>query len=74
MKRQKIDPITVEIIGKALQSIIEQMGVVLIKSAYSTNIKERKDCSCTIFNSQGELASLAEHIPIHLGSMQGLMR
>lgn len=71
---EKIDPITVEIIGKTLRSITEQMGVVLIKSAYSTNIKERKDCSCAIFNSQGELASLAEHIPIHLGSMQGLIR
>lgn len=41
-EKKRIDPITVEIIGKALTSITEQMGVVLIKSAYSTNIKERK--------------------------------
>lgn len=74
MKKKKIDQIMVEVIGNALQSIAEQMGVVLIRSAYSTNIKERRDCSCAIFDSKGKLVTLAEHIPIHLGSMQGLMR
>ncbi|MFX0183558.1 MAG: hydantoinase B/oxoprolinase family protein [Candidatus Hodarchaeota archaeon] len=74
MKKKKIDQIIVEVICNALQSIVEQMGVVLIRSAYSTNIKERRDCSCAIFDSKGKLVALAEHIPIHLGSMQGLMR
>ena len=74
MKHQKADPITSEVIGNALQSIVEQMGVSLIRSAYSTNIKERKDCSCALFTPTGNLIALAEHIPIHLGSMQGLVK
>jgi len=49
------------------------MGVVLVRSAYSTNIKERRDCSCALFTPDGGLIAFAEHIPIHLGSMQGLM-
>ncbi|MFX1537607.1 MAG: hydantoinase B/oxoprolinase family protein [Promethearchaeota archaeon] len=74
MKGQKADPITSEVIGNALQSVVEQMGVSLIRSAYSTNIKERKDCSCALFTPAGNLIALAEHIPIHLGSMQGLVK
>ncbi len=68
-----MDPITTEVVGNAFQSIAEEMGVALVRSAYSTNIKERRDCSCAVFSSNGGLISLAEHIPIHLGSMQGLM-
>ena len=71
--RYKMDPITTEVVGNAFQSIAEEMGVALVRSAYSTNIKERRDCSCAVFASDGGLISLAEHIPIHLGSMQGLM-
>ncbi|MFX0092260.1 MAG: hydantoinase B/oxoprolinase family protein [Candidatus Hodarchaeota archaeon] len=74
MREQKADPITSEVIGNALQSIAEEMGVSLIRSAYSTNIKERKDCSCALFTPDGCLIALAEHIPIHLGSMQGLIQ
>ncbi len=70
----KPDPVTVEVVNNALLSIAEQMGMALIRSAYSTNIKERKDCSCALFDAQGNLIALAEHIPIHLGSMQGLMK
>ncbi len=73
MARYKKDPITTEVVGNAFQSIAEEMGVALVRSAYSTNIKERRDCSCAVFTSDGGLISLAEHIPIHLGSMQGLM-
>jgi N-methylhydantoinase B len=68
-----MDPITTEVVGNAFQSIAEEMGIALVRSAYSTNIKERRDCSCAVFSSEGRLISLAEHIPIHLGSMQGLM-
>ena len=68
-----IDPITAEVVGNALQSIAEEMGAALVRSAYSTNIKERRDCSCALFDAHGNLIVLAEHIPIHLGSMQGLM-
>lgn len=74
MSQQFIDPITTEVIRHALQGIAEEMGVSLIRTAYSTNIKERRDCSCALFSAQGELVALAEHIPIHLGSMLGLMK
>lgn len=73
MASYKKDPITTEVVGNAFQSIAEEMGVALVHSAYSTNIKERRDCSCAVFTSDGGLIALAEHIPIHLGSMQGLM-
>jgi len=69
----KIHAITSEVVLNAFQSITEEMSVALVRSAYSTNIKERKDCSCAIFDSKGSLITLAENIPIHLGSMQGLM-
>jgi len=68
-----VDPITSEVILNALLSIAEEMNVALVRSAYSTNIKERRDCSCALFDSYGSLVALAENIPIHLGSMQGLI-
>ena len=45
------------------------MGAVLIRSAHSPNIKERRDCSTALFDARGELVMQAEHIPVHLGSM-----
>ena len=45
------------------------MGAVLIRSAHSPNIKERRDCSTALFDAAGELVMQAEHIPVHLGSM-----
>jgi N-methylhydantoinase B len=58
-----------EIIKNSLLTIAEEMGAVLIRASFSTNIKDRRDCSCAIYTSSGELASQAEHIPIHLGVM-----
>ena len=55
-----------EIIKNAFFSIAEEMGAVLIRAAYSTNIKDRRDCSCAIYTKHGELAAQAEHIPLHL--------
>lgn len=66
------DPITVAVIGSALSTIAEEMGKALIRSAYSTNIKERQDCSTALFDPQGRTIALAEHIPIHLGSLLGI--
>lgn len=74
MMPSRVDPITAEVVGNAFQTIAEEMGAALIRSAYSTNIKERRDCSCAIFSPDGDLIALAEHIPVHLGSMHGLMR
>jgi N-methylhydantoinase B len=69
-----VDVITVEVIGNNLQMISEEMGVVLVKAAYSTNIKERRDCSAALLDAQGETLAQAEHIPLHLGSMLGIVR
>src|SRR5262245_10760122 len=64
-----VDRIALEVIGSALLAIAEEMGQVLIKSSYSSNIKERQDCSTAIFNARGEVIAQAEHIPMHLGSL-----
>ncbi|MBK3331916.1 hydantoinase B/oxoprolinase family protein [Persephonella atlantica] len=63
------DPILLEIFKNKLSSIAEEMGLNLQKTAYSPNIKERKDFSCAIFDSSGRLVAQAAHIPVHLGSM-----
>ena len=69
-----IDAVTVEITGNLLLSIAEEMGVTLIKSAYSTNIKERRDISTAIFDEQGNMVAQAEHVPMHLGSLLGIIK
>lgn len=68
-----IDAVTTEIIGNLLLSIAEEIGVVITKSAYSTNIKERKDLSTAIFDAEGNLVAQAEHVPMHLGSLLGIV-
>jgi N-methylhydantoinase B len=68
-----IDPITVEVIGSALSSITEEMGEALIRASYSTNIKERRDCSTALFDLDGKTLCQAEHIPMHLGSFLDLI-
>jgi N-methylhydantoinase B len=67
------DPITVEVIGSAIASIAEEMGETLIRASYSTNIKERRDCSTVLFDAAGRTLYQAEHIPIHLGSLMGVV-
>ena len=68
------DPIEVQITAGALASACEEMGAVLIRSAHSANIKERRDCSAAIFGPDGEMVMQAEHIPVHLGSMPASVR
>jgi N-methylhydantoinase B len=68
-----IDPITVEVLGNAFASLVDEMGIALIKASYSTNIKERRDCSTALFDAQGQTLAQAEHIPIHLGSLLGIV-
>lgn len=58
-----------EIFNNLLGTIAEEMGSVLVRAGFSPNIKERRDLSCAIFNSDGEMIAQAAHIPIHLGSM-----
>jgi N-methylhydantoinase B len=67
------DPVTVEVIGAALASIVEEMGEALVRASFSTNIKERRDCSTALFDAAGRTLCQAEHIPVHLGSFLGLI-
>ncbi|MGH7040304.1 MAG: hydantoinase B/oxoprolinase family protein [Stellaceae bacterium] len=69
----RIDPITVEVIGSALSSIVEEMGEALVRASFSTNIKERRDCSTALFDTRGAILCQAEHIPMHLGSLIGVI-
>jgi N-methylhydantoinase B len=64
-----LDPVALQVLIGALRSACEEMGAVLIRSAHSANIKERRDCSTALFDARGELVMQAEHIPVHLGSM-----
>lgn len=66
---ESIDPIRLEIFRHMLASIADEMGTVLGRSAHSTNIRERKDYSCALFNRDGETIAHAAHIPVHLGAM-----
>jgi N-methylhydantoinase B len=69
-----IDPITLEIISNGFKSIADETYIALMKSAYSTNIKERHDHSTAIIDPSGRLVVQAENsLAIHLGSMMGLM-
>jgi N-methylhydantoinase B len=61
--------IELQIIGAALRSIADEMGAVLIRSSFSANIKERRDCSTALFDRSGRMIAQAEHIPVHLGAM-----
>ncbi len=64
-----VDTVTIEVVKGSLIYAAEEMGIALRNSGYSPNIKERMDFSCTIFDHKRRLASQAEHIPVHLGSM-----
>jgi N-methylhydantoinase B len=64
-----LDPIELQVISGALRAACEEMGVVLIRSAHSSNIKERRDASTALFDTDGQMVMQAEHIPVHLGSM-----
>jgi N-methylhydantoinase B len=65
------DPVAMEVFSNRLLSITEDMGNTLIRSSFSTNIKERKDCSVALFDAGGRLIAQASHIPLHLGSLLG---
>lgn len=65
----KADPVRLAIFANLFMSIAEQMGKVLQKTAISTNIKERLDFSCALFDPNGNLVANAPHVPVHLGAM-----
>src|SRR4249919_1937507 len=61
--------IELELFRHLLVSIAEEMGVVLRKSSYSANIKERRDYSCAVYDARGETVAMGDHMPVHLGAM-----
>ena len=68
MKRN-FDPTTLEIYRALFTSVAEEMGVALRRTAFSPNIKERRDYSCAVFEAKGRVIAQGDHMPVHLGSM-----
>ena len=64
-----VDAISLEVLKNMFISVSEEMGVALLRTAYSPNIKERRDFSCAVFNPGGEMVAQAAHVPVHLGAM-----
>ena len=69
-----VDPISLEVFKNMFISVAEEMGVALLRTSYSPNMKERRDFSCAIFSPQGEMVAQAAHVPVHLGAMPASVR
>src|ERR1700687_3854694 len=63
------DPIELEVFKNLYHSIAEEMGAALRRTAFSPNIKERRDYSCAVFDAEGHVIAMGDHMPVHLGSM-----
>ena len=68
-RAKKVDPIELAIFRSAFHSIAEEMGATLRRTAFSPNIKERRDYSCAVFDGAGQVIAMGDHMPVHLGSM-----
>jgi len=68
------DPIAMEVFSNRLLSISEDIGNTLVRSSFSPNIKERKDCSVALFDGEGRLVAQASHVPLHLASLMGSVK
>ena len=73
-KAELVDPVEMEIFSNRLISITDDMNNTLVRSSFSTNIKERKDCSVGLFDGRGRLIAQGTQIPLHLGSLSGAVR
>jgi len=67
--KQTFDPTTLEIYRALYTSVAEEMGIALRRTAFSPNIKERRDYSCAVFDANGNVIAQGDHMPVHLGSM-----
>jgi N-methylhydantoinase B len=67
--KSRFDPTTLEIYRALFTSVAEEMGVALRRTAFSPNIKERRDYSCAVFDAKGRVIAQGDHMPVHLGSM-----
>lgn len=72
-QRHQHDPVLTQVIGSYVLATAEEMGVVLMRTAYSTNIKERGDFSTAIFDAAGRTLAQASHVPLHLAALMGLV-
>ena len=66
---KRFDPTTLEIYRALYTSVAEEMGIALRRTAFSPNIKERRDYSCAVFDEKGNVIAQGDHMPVHLGSM-----
>lgn len=74
MTAMQLDPVLVEVVGSAFSTIVEEMSETLVKAAYSPNIKERRDCTASLFDADGEAIAQDEGgSPLHLGSLMGIV-
>src|SRR3984885_13784807 len=69
LRLMRRDPIELEIFKNLYHSIAEEMGAALRRTPFSPNIKERRDYSCALFDAEGEVIAMGDHMPVHLGSM-----
>ena len=67
--KSRFDPTTLEIYRALFTSVAEEMGIALRRTAFSPNIKERRDYSCAVFDANGRVIAQGDHMPVHLGSM-----
>jgi N-methylhydantoinase B len=71
MSTATFDAVSLAVMSNALIGIAEEMGTVLVRGAYSSNIKERRDCSTALFDANGACVAQAAHVPVHLGALPG---
>ena len=64
-----LDPVTLQVMANALRAVAEEMEAALVRSAFSPNIKERRDCSTAVFDGEGRMVVQSASIPVHLGAM-----
>ena len=69
-----LDPVTLSVLASALAGIAEETGTLLVRSAFSSNIKERRDCSAALFDAAGRMVAQAAHVPVHLGALYESVR
>ena len=71
--KTEVDPILAEVVANLLLSVSDELGIAMITAAHSPNIRERRDCSTCIFGPEGQIIAQAPFVPMHLGSMVGLI-
>ena len=71
--KAKFDPIRAEVVARYLLGVTEEMSAAVMRTAFSPNIKERGDCSTAVFDAIGNVVALPQRVPIHLGSMVGVV-